>query len=206
MSLICLKWSRSQRMALSGFPVRVECATIRFRLSRSARVFGRPVSASVAALISATARLRRLTSTGAACETDSTMRSWSDGSSWSACSTRTEPITSPPTSEGTHVDRLRSPQRPHESSGSLSLDCECARPSRTERHAEGADSASLRANVDCSSIGVVASRRFWLLLRFRTVTSALGSERSRWRLTRACASSSLSVTCSVSANSRCDRW
>ena len=104
-SLICLKWSRSQSTAESGRFDRAACATMRTRFSRRLRAFGRPVSASVAARTSATARLRRLASTGAAWLTDWSIRPCSDALSGRSCATSTEPITSPPTSDGTHVVR-----------------------------------------------------------------------------------------------------
>ena len=50
------------------------CANVRFSASVTARLLGSPVSPSVAARISATARLRRLARTGAAWPTDSRIR------------------------------------------------------------------------------------------------------------------------------------
>ena len=70
----------------------------------------------------------------------------------------------------------------------------------------GEESTSFCANGFAASSGVAASSRFWLLLRFRTTISEPGSERSRCRLTSACASFSFSVTCNVCANSRCEAW
>ena len=175
-------------------------------MSRRARAFGRPVRASVAARTSATARLRRLASTGAAWLTDSEMRLRSASASCASWVRSTDPITSPPTSDGTQIERRSSPHRLQASSGSRSLDCSWGRPSRTARHEFGAESTRRCANADAVFTGVVASSRFWLLFRFSTTTSLPGSERSRWRLTRACASVSVSVTCRISANSRCVEW
>ena len=77
---------------------------MRLSVSCTARLFGRPVSASVAARSSAIARLRRLASTGAAWLTESrdtlVARRPRAGR---VVLTSTEPITSPPTSSGSHV-------------------------------------------------------------------------------------------------------
>src|SRR3954462_1076441 len=69
-----LKWSRSMRIADIGVSERPAPAIRRLRWASIARRFGRPVSASVAARSSASARLRRLASTGAAWMTESWMR------------------------------------------------------------------------------------------------------------------------------------
>ncbi len=58
----------------SGASVIVACANVRFSASVTARLLGSPVRPSVAARISATARLRRFASTGAAWLTDSRIR------------------------------------------------------------------------------------------------------------------------------------
>ena len=58
----------------SGAWVAAAWANVRFRASATARWLGSPVRPSVAARISATARLRRLASTGAAWPTDSRIR------------------------------------------------------------------------------------------------------------------------------------
>ena len=50
--------------------VREAWASMRLSVSPTARLFGRPVSESVAARSSAIARLRRFARTGAACPTD----------------------------------------------------------------------------------------------------------------------------------------
>ena len=73
-SLICLKWSRSSRSSASGAFVIVACANVRLSASVTARLLGSPVRPSVAARISATARLRRFARTGAAWLTDSPIR------------------------------------------------------------------------------------------------------------------------------------
>ena len=73
-SLICLKWSRSISSSAIGALVVVAWANVRFSASVTARLLGSPVRPSVAARISATARLRRLASTGAAWLTESRIR------------------------------------------------------------------------------------------------------------------------------------
>ena len=65
-SLISLKWSRSSISRQTGVRVRDAWASIRLRVSVTARLLGRPVSESVAARSSAIARFRRFASTGAA--------------------------------------------------------------------------------------------------------------------------------------------
>src|SRR3954447_25007799 len=57
--------------AVSACSVRCAWATMRFSLSRTARAFAMPVSASVAAWRSALASVRSLARTGPACETES---------------------------------------------------------------------------------------------------------------------------------------
>ena len=147
-----------------------------------------------------------MASTGAAWLTDWSIRPCSDALSGRSWATSTEPITSPPTSEGTHVVRACWLQRSQVSSGSLSVACACVRPSRTARHELGEESTSFSAIGLAGVTGVAASSRFWLLFRFRTTISEPASDRSRCRLTSACASPSFSVTCSVSANSRWEAW
>src|SRR3954462_11763032 len=60
MSFTCLKWSRSNMIAVSGDFDRPAWATMRFKVSPTERWLARPVRASVAARRSAIARLRRL--------------------------------------------------------------------------------------------------------------------------------------------------
>ena len=60
-------------IALSGADVRDACAAMRLTVSLTARWLGRPVRPSVEARNSASARLRRFASTGAACATESRM-------------------------------------------------------------------------------------------------------------------------------------
>ena len=91
-------------------------------VSWTARLLGSPVSASVAARISAMARLRRLASTGAAWVTDSRMRRWASSAGGSGWLTRIDPMTSPLTSSGSQETASASgPQMPHVSRGARSL-------------------------------------------------------------------------------------
>ena len=108
-SLICLKWSRSSIAAASGVSDRFAWATIRLRVSSVARLFGSPVRESLLARNSASARLRRLPSTGAACATELLIRASSAASKASSWVTSTEPITSPLTSRGSQVERAAAP-------------------------------------------------------------------------------------------------
>ena len=109
-----LKWSRSRKIALSGEAVRLACAAMRLSESSTARLFGSPVSASVAARRSASARLRRFASTGAAWPTDWSMRRRSRSVGAPPMPTSTEPMTSPPTSSGWHTEASGSlPQISH---------------------------------------------------------------------------------------------
>jgi hypothetical protein len=112
---------QSSSAADRGETVRDAWATMRLMVSWTARVFGSPVRASVAARTSAMARLRRLARTGAAWVTDSRMRRWAwppGGSGWL---TRIDPMTSPLTSSGSQLTASgRDPQIPQASSGTWS--------------------------------------------------------------------------------------
>jgi hypothetical protein len=200
-SLMRLKWSRSSRTADSGDTLRDAWATIRRSVSCTDRLLGRPVRASVAARISAMARLRRLASTGAAWVTDSRTR----GPMSSACLgwlTSTEPMTWPPTSSGSQVVASgRASQTWQASSGSRSRPPWCTRPNRTARQERGLAPCRESCSGHSGSTGVAASSRSALLLRFRTVARLPSMVRSRCRLSRSWASVSVSLSCMVSANS-----
>ena len=117
--------------AVSGSPVRSACATIRLSVSWTARAFAIPVSASVAAWRSAFASVRRLARIGAAWVTESPMRASSASESGCGWRTSTEPMTWPPTSDGTQVASPAAGSRPHRShgtSGGALPPWRCARP------------------------------------------------------------------------------
>ena len=139
---------------------------MRISASWTERALGSRVSGSVAARCSAMARLRRLASTGAACETADVIASHSGCLSAPSLATSSEPITSPPTSEGTHSEPR--PARSHSSqprSGSASGSRSCAFPRRMARQARGAAPASASPRPATAEGSVLASSEFPLALR-----------------------------------------
>ena len=191
-------------IAAIGDLERAEWAIIRLSVSWIARRLGRPVRESVAARASASARLRRWASTGAAWATDSFTRRLSRTSNGLSWPTSTEPITSPLTSSGTQVDRSAlTPQTSHSSSeGSLRLSRRC-RASRTAKQDRGSALCSGSASGEPSERAVVASRRSLLLFLLSTTTRLPGTPRSIWSLRISWASGSVSVTCRISENASC---
>jgi hypothetical protein len=173
---------------------------MRRSVSCTDRLLGSPVSTSVAARISAMARLRRLARTGAACITESRMRGpMSVPAGWS---TSTDPITWPPTSSGSQVLASGSwPQTWQRSSDSRSRPPWWPRPKRTARQARGLAPWRLSCSGQAGSTAVAGSSRSALLLRLSTVTRLPSMLRSRWRLSSSWASVSVSLSCMVSANS-----
>jgi hypothetical protein len=110
-----------EQAADSGETLRDAWATMRLMVSWTARLLGSPVRASVAARISAMARLRRLARTGAAWVTDSRMRWWASSAGGSGWLIRIDPITWPLTSSGSQETASGSdPQIPQTSSGARS--------------------------------------------------------------------------------------
>ena len=202
MSLICLKWSRSISSAASGVIVRDACATIRLIVSWTARWFGSPVSASVEARSSAIARLRRLASTGAAWPTASRMRRRSCSSGVSCWLTSTAPMTSPPTSSGSQSET------PAQASADLA-----AHERRIGRHprcARGRAHGQARARLGADERFTQSLESVERSLRLEPVRAVVagqhdharrGRERSTWRRRSSWASSSFSVTWSVSTYS-----
>ncbi|HVT68362.1 MAG TPA: hypothetical protein VHF26_11465 [Trebonia sp.] len=203
-SLICLKWSRSSRSSASADPVAVACANIRFRVSPTARLLGRPVRLSVAARISAIARLRRFARTGAAVLTAARIRSSSAALYGPGRTSRTEPITSPLTTSGTQDEPPgHGPHTGQDSRGVRPPSSRCVRPDRAARQERGLAPRSVSASGEPSGSSVTASSRSALLFRFSTTAVAGASIRSRCRRRSRCASSSSFAICRVSANSAC---
>jgi hypothetical protein len=155
---------------------------MRISVSCTERALGRRVSGSVAARCSVIARLRRLASTGAAWPTVAVTPSHSPGLNARGLSTRSEPMTSPPTSEGTHSDAPS--VLPHTSqlcSGSPEGSRSYARPRRIARHERGVACVSASASPSTAEGSVLASSELPLALRVRTTASAPGTTRSARR-------------------------
>src|SRR6202041_3630498 len=124
---------------------------------------------AVAARISATARLRRLASTGAAWLTESRIRCSSAWSYGVARLSRTEPITSPPTVSGTHEEAPGTDAHTgQESRGRRPPFSEWVRPDRTARHDRGSAPRRVPASGEPSGSGVTASSRSALVFRVST--------------------------------------
>jgi hypothetical protein len=140
------------------------------------------VSGSVAARCSAIARLRRLARTGAACVTAPLISSQTAGLNAPCLSTSSEPMTSPPTSEGTQSElpSTRS-HSSHVCSGALSGLRSWVRPRRIARHSRGVASTSASANPAMPVASVLASSELPLALRVNTTASAPGASRSARR-------------------------
>ena len=202
-SLSALKWSRSSTSADSGAPVRVDWATIRISASWTERALGSRVSGSVAARCSAIARLRRLARTGAACETAPTTRSRSSGLIARSLMTSSEPMTSPPMTDGT---QSAAPSLRWHSSQV----CSGAAPGvrswvparRIARHERGLASASASASPGIAAGSVLAASELPLALRVSTTAFVPGASRSARRRSSSFASPSSSAPCSASTYSR----
>ena len=189
-------------MVESGSSVRLVCATIRASISREARSLGSPVSASVATRRWPRAMLRRFASVGAVWATDSRTRLRSVWSRGASRRTSTAPIASPATTRGWQTAVPRPPHRVQAMSGSpAALSRAYARPRRMAMHERGSASLSTEASAGSTSPGAAASRRFSLGSRVSTTTWLPGSERSRCRVSSACASSTATTASRVSRNS-----
>src|SRR3954470_8680659 len=160
----------------TGVCVRLAWATRRLSVSSSPRRLGRPVSESVDARRSASERLRRLASTGAAWVTESWMRCVCSSASGRSSVTSTEPMTSPPTSSGWHIDCPgTTPQTSQVRTSSVSGPWLTGRLRRTARHERGLACPSAGAIGSSSGSATADSSRSALLLRTRMRTAASGN-------------------------------